>query len=694
MDTSNIDGLISRGKYQNALSEISNIFKNESTKVGKLKIQLLETQILCLMGNYEDAILKANILVNKARTDQNNNNDILDGEIIITEANLSLGKIKEAKTLIDELDEKVSNLHSIKKKGILRKIVNERRIVPKTRTKELEYRILKINNLKGKLAAISGDVSVFQIINNNIKLNKKFRSQDHLAEDYSNLALAYRNTGEMKKAIDYSQKSLEIRNNIGNQKDIAYSLHQLGSIHYFVGNFDEALTYFVEGLELRNNIENAQDRAASLNAIGCIYSDRYDLEKAHEYFIESIKVREEIGNKQDIASSYSRIGYNYHQLGDYDTAIEYYQKGLSLMDENIYHISLLFLVDNIIHSAIASNRVDLAKKYNQIIKSLIKTEDTPSLQFVHKYYSALILKEDKRAINKLKSQELFTDLVEDNQNEFAIVQINSMLNLCELLLVEFKNYGVEEVYIQLKELIKRLINIAENKNLYYIHSKVLMFASQLATIDSNSNLARKLLHEAQEIAVSNGIKVLVKIISNDLDLLLQKNIKEEFNTINQVTVHQRIQGTKAEELICQIISRKSEKLENTPDEIPILLIILTEEFTPVFVKQFQNNSLEFNEIEIPKVIDDLVQLFSRDSQALGQIDRISYNAFTVLKHNEDKLIFYYIYNGASYHAKERLTQFVNDLKDQTHLWNLINAPVLGIRDNEKNEIIKIIYNIF
>ncbi|MHA2027909.1 MAG: tetratricopeptide repeat protein [Candidatus Kariarchaeaceae archaeon] len=693
MDISNIDHFVNLGKYQDALSEISIILQDESTKVDTYRLQLLEAQILYLMGNFEVAILKASSLSNEAHKGQDKIYDILDKEIIIAEANLSLGKIKETKTLIDELDKKASNLHSIEKKGILRKIVKESRIVPKTRTKELKYRILKINNLKGKLAAISGDVAAFQIINNNIKINKKFPSQDHLAEDYSNLALAHRNTGEMKKAIEYSKKCLEIRKNIGNKKDIAYSLHQLGSIHYFVGNFDEALTYFMRGLQLRNNIQNAQDRAASLNAIGCIYSDRYDLEKAHEYFIESIKVREEIDNKQDIAASYSRIGYNYHQLGDYETAIEYYQKGLSLMDESIYHITLLFLVDNIIHSAIASHRLELAKKYNQKIKSLI-TEDTPSLQFVQKYYSALILKQDKRAINKIKSQELFIEIIEDPQTEFAIVQINSMLNLCELLLIEFKNYGVDEVYLQLKELIARLIYIAESKNLFYIHAKVLMIKSQLAVIDANSDLARKLLQDAQEIAVSKGIKVLAQNISHDLDVLMQKIMKDEFNAITDLSVHERIQDTNIEELIYQIISRKSEKLGTVPNEIPVLLIILTNEFKDVFIKKFQNHNLEFSDTELPKVIDNLKQHFSDESQALGQIDRISYNAFTVMIHREDKLGFYYIYNGPSYHAKEKLTQVVHELKDESHLWNLINAPVLGINDNEEKQIVKIINNIF
>jgi tetratricopeptide (TPR) repeat protein len=77
-------------------------------------------------------------------------------------------------------------------------------------------------------------------------------------ESYSlnDLGLAYRDLGEVRKAIEYCEESLLIRREIGDRRGEAYSLHGKAVAFDTLGDSEEAIKLLEAALEIYEQIED------------------------------------------------------------------------------------------------------------------------------------------------------------------------------------------------------------------------------------------------------------------------------------------------------------------------------------------------------------------------------------------------------------------------------------------------------
>jgi tetratricopeptide (TPR) repeat protein len=143
----------------------------------------------------------------------------------------------------------------------------------------------------------------------------------------------YSDQGNHPKALDYYQKSLKIREQIGDQQGIAVCLMNMGNSYYDQGNYPKALDYYQKSLKIQEQIGNQQGIAYSLNNMGSIYSGQGNYPKALEYFQKSLKINEQIGDQGGIANCLNNIGAAYNELHQPQTAKEFARKGLKLAQE-------------------------------------------------------------------------------------------------------------------------------------------------------------------------------------------------------------------------------------------------------------------------------------------------------------------------------------------------------------------------
>ncbi len=151
-----------------------------------------------------------------------------------------------------------------------------------------------------------------------------------LAGALNNIGFIYKQQGGIPQALEYYQKSLEIKKEINNNKGIANSLNNIGRIYEQQGDIPKALEYYHKSLKIREEIGNKAGIAESLNNIGFIYKQQGDIPEALEYYHKSLKIREEAGNKAGIAESLNNIGLIYQNQGDSSKAMEYYQNSLKI----------------------------------------------------------------------------------------------------------------------------------------------------------------------------------------------------------------------------------------------------------------------------------------------------------------------------------------------------------------------------
>ncbi|MCT7950429.1 tetratricopeptide repeat protein [Ancylothrix sp. C2] len=205
-------------------------------------------------------------------------------------------------------------------------------------------------------------IEVYELIVQNWQ--PKDEDEERLFAAYlNNLGSAYNSLGQYQKAIEYHEKSLKIREKIGNQPDIARSLNNLGNTYNYLEKHEKAIEYCEKSLNIWNQLNNHQEIADTLNNLGNAYHSLGQYETAIKYHKKSLEIREEIGPQQDIAKSFINLGIAYYSLGKYETAIEYLKKSLTI-NRRIGHQQQIALSLNNLGSAYDSlERYETAIEY-------------------------------------------------------------------------------------------------------------------------------------------------------------------------------------------------------------------------------------------------------------------------------------------------------------------------------------------
>ena len=106
---------------------------------------------------------------------------------------------------------------------------------------------------------------------------------------------------EGEKLIDSVQQTDEGLENVEKWK--AHLLHVIGCIYRYKGESETALDYSQRSLKIREKIGNEQDIARSLNNIGKVYHLKGELESANYFYSRSLKIKDKIGNNLTTAET-------------------------------------------------------------------------------------------------------------------------------------------------------------------------------------------------------------------------------------------------------------------------------------------------------------------------------------------------------------------------------------------------------
>ncbi|MEM6813880.1 MAG: tetratricopeptide repeat protein [Bacteroidota bacterium] len=147
------------------------------------------------------------------------------------------------------------------------------------------------------------------------------------------LANLNRDLGNYEVAREFSEKIINLSDEINFSlgKGIGYNV--LGNIANRQGDFDNALGYCKKSLHEFTITEHQQGIASVSNSIGLIHMNIGMVKKAMEYFIDAIKLFEKISDLKAVAKITNNIGIIYKKKQEYEKALEYYNRSLHLNDE-------------------------------------------------------------------------------------------------------------------------------------------------------------------------------------------------------------------------------------------------------------------------------------------------------------------------------------------------------------------------
>jgi signal transduction histidine kinase len=187
------------------------------------------------------------------------------------------------------------------------------------------------------------------------------------------IGTAYLRGGDYSKALAVLQKSLKIRESLGNAGETAATLSKIGVIYAQTGDYEEALSADLRVLDYYEKLKDLDHVGIVLGTIASLYSDLDQDDKANEYLLKVhavaiktnnkalmtkalegtatleenkgnyigavkalekvAKLYEELGDKVNLAGILNNIGYLYRRNGDDLNGLKYYTKALKLSKE-------------------------------------------------------------------------------------------------------------------------------------------------------------------------------------------------------------------------------------------------------------------------------------------------------------------------------------------------------------------------
>ena len=138
------------------------------------------------------------------------------------------------------------------------------------------------------------------------------------------LAKVYQVIGNNELAFEYHFKALQIREELKDQKGIAYSFYHIGGIHFYQLNYHKAIEYYEKCLAVAEKINHKVLKISSFGAIGGAYSRMNQRELSLEYNLKAYELSLSLDGQPQLSYITFNLGDNYQNLGENDKALEYF----------------------------------------------------------------------------------------------------------------------------------------------------------------------------------------------------------------------------------------------------------------------------------------------------------------------------------------------------------------------------------
>lgn len=332
----------------------------------------------------------------------------------------------------------------------------------------------------------------------------------------------YFHKGDLTRALEYLERSLTLREEIGYKQEIAESYYTIARVLTYNGNFDRALNTLKRSLKLATESNSLFYIGLCYNTLGVIDIYKGKVNRSLANFEKALAIFKKFKNKKVISGLLNNMGGIYILKGEMNQALEYLEQSLEL--EKNFDIGYLKFstLDTAIQIALEINDINRAQEYFQALEKINDQEDNEVINFVYLYNKALMLKASSRKSDQTKAKEILEEIVKKKIHFVFEISVKALLNLCEILLNELIATSNLELMDQIQLYINHILEIANNQKLLLllVESYLLEVKFDLITLDFKK--AQETLTEAQEIAEKNSMNQLVKRISIE-----QKNLQNQ-----------------------------------------------------------------------------------------------------------------------------------------------------------------------
>ena len=479
------------------------------------------------------------------------------------------------------------------------------------------------------------------------------------------------------EAIIYTNELLQESQKQGDLLTYLDALMIKSFANVMLGNVNQSEVLIEKAEELFIKIQKTstldlKERESFLTRIKAnIYTWKGEIHKSLDLNKIAFDLAKDSENKELISGSLINIAEKYHILGDYDNARIYAERAIDIQYQPWLIYQLGFMIDILLDKG----DFEGINHYFQQLSEIREKDDNKVNDILYRYYKAVLLKTSLRSRNRVKSEKLLKQIIDNEdisggiKSFWAKKRIFAIINLCDLLLIELRITNYPEIIDEIQPYIQKLLDFAEQQHSYWILCETQLLQSKLALISLDLKEARRLLTQGQQIAEKFGLTLLARKISNEHDELLKKLSTWENLKDSDISLAERMELARLNEQMGQMMRKRELELPDLPDEVPIVLLIISEGGRPIFSESFVEEwSFEDHLFGgfLTAVNSFSVEMFSEG------LDRANFGEYTIIMNSLHPFIVCYLFKGQSYIAQQRVKILIDKIKKDKNIWKTFN----------------------
>lgn len=190
---------------------------------------------------------------------------------------------------------------------------------------------------------------------------KKSGNKLVLSSIYTNRGICYERMGNYDKCVEMHLKSLAIRQELKNDKQISASYQNLGAVYFYMGKYDKCEDNTKKAIEITEKRDDKKLLGELYDNLGACYYAMYKDTLAEEFMLKSLALAIETKNKIGMENSYNNLASVYVETGKPLLAKSYLYKAMQTLSDNPERIASILQTMAKVNEKI--NRPDSALYY-------------------------------------------------------------------------------------------------------------------------------------------------------------------------------------------------------------------------------------------------------------------------------------------------------------------------------------------
>ncbi|MFW9942158.1 MAG: tetratricopeptide repeat protein [Candidatus Thorarchaeota archaeon] len=499
------------------------------------------------------------------------------------------------------------------------------------------------------------------------ELLEKIGKEIDLANNSNLIGYIYLQKGDFETSLKFGFRCAEFHEKINNKVGIAAGLTFIGMIYWIIGEYDQAIEYCKKSSAIKEI--NLATEANNLRIVGNILLWKGDLDQSLEYCEKGLRISQDENFVEIQVSFLWYLGFIFSFKYDFKKAEEYLKRSCELAGKHKIHYIKAYSLLGLINISFEENNIIQTEKYLKILREYAIQEKDKLITNIYSVSKGFVLiNQSGRIRDRAEAESLFREVIDDGVSQLReqTIYMYALYYLISMYLEELMMSNDWKILDDIRPLVSDLSTKAEKWQSFLFQIEAKIFQANIDLIQINYDGAKKLLTEAQQLAESTNNQYFAQVISNEHDRLLELQDNQEIlnNTKEGKSENSRLTSFSRIANVTNI--ERSKEISELKPEIPVFLLMITDSGAPLFSHSF-SRELSFED----DIISSFISAFNSFSGELFSkgLDRARFGEYIILIEPVDLYSVCYLFKGQTYPAKQKLSKFIENVRENTSLWD-------------------------